>query len=389
MNRPSGDDAWSYIRPPPPLMKQIWPELLGDNNYEFVFLRDYPGRTETNSDDPPESYHSKDLYTPHPSIPNAWKCIGPLDDRVTLVNGEKVLPLSIEGRIREKALVREAVVFGVTRSIPGLLAFRAEATKEMSNEDFVNTIWPAVEAANEHAEEFSQIGKNMIVPLPAAIAIPLTDKGSMIRAQMYNVFEKETNKAYHELEGQEGYLKLNLSDLTEHIMELAQQIIGPQLSDPDTDFFGAGMNSLQAIQLRRLIVRDLDLGGNAKKLTENIIFDTGNGLKLAKHLLRLRLNENGNEKAEYPIVEVKDMIETYSAFQKHARGSDPEPDFHTVILTGATGSLGAHLLSQLLAHTSSPEYFALCVAPTHSPMLPPPSNPVVCYSPQIHSKSPP
>lgn len=222
---------------------------------------------ESNSDDPPESYHSKDLFRPHPSIPNAWKYLGRLDDRITLVNGEKVLPLPIEGRIRGEALVKEAVVFGVARSIPGLLAFRAESVRDMSDVEFIS--------ANQHAEGFSQIGKDMIVPLPAGIAIPLTDKGSLVRPQMYKVFEIVIDEACDKLEeGQEGSLALDLPSLEAYLIKLGQQIIGPQLLDPQTDFFSAGIGSLQAIQMRGLIVKDLNLGGNSKKLTQNVIFDT-------------------------------------------------------------------------------------------------------------------
>ena len=88
----------------------------------------------TNSHDPPESFYSSDLFTKHESIPNAWKYLGRLDDRVTLIDGEKVLPLPIEGRIRQATLVKEAVVFGIERAIPGLLLFRAEAAKDISDE---------------------------------------------------------------------------------------------------------------------------------------------------------------------------------------------------------------------------------------------------------------
>ena len=341
-------------------MKQIWPKPINDKTSEFVFLRDYPGRVETNLDDPPESYHSKDLFEPHPSIPNAWKYLGRLDDRITLVNGEKVLPLPIEGRIRAQALVREAVVFGVARSIPGLLAFRAEAAKALSDGEFINAIWPAVKAANQNAEGFSQIGRDMVVPLPAGIAIPLTDKGSMIRPQVYKVFEKEIGETYGRLEeGQEGTLELDLPGLEKYLIRLGQQIIGPQLFDNHTDFFSAGMDSLQAIQMRGHIVKDLSLGGNSKELTQNIIFETANVSNLAKHLLRLRLNQEDNHEADDPITEMKALIQKYSTFQKHTLTTTHSPSSHTILLTGATGSLGAHLLSILLSNSHISNIYCL------------------------------
>ncbi len=70
----------------------------------------------SNSDDPPNSYHTSDLFVAHATIPNAWKFIGRLDDRITLTTGEKVLPLEIEGCIMQESIVSEAVMFGVERS---------------------------------------------------------------------------------------------------------------------------------------------------------------------------------------------------------------------------------------------------------------------------------
>ncbi len=321
---------------------------------------------KSNSDDPPESYHSKDLFRPHPSIPNAWKYLGRLDDCITLVNGKKVLPLPIEGRIRGEALVKEAVVFGVARSIPGLLAFRAESARDMSDVEFISAIWPAVEAANQHAEGFSQIGKDMIVPLPAGIAIPLTDKGSMIRPQMYKVFEMVIDEAYDKLEeGQEGSLTLDLPSLEAYLIKLGQQIIGPQLLDPRTNFFSAGMGSLQAIQMRGLIAKDLNLG---KKLTQNVIFDTANVSNLAKHLLRLRQSQDGNDEVGDPVAEMETMIQKYSIFERHVPRSSTEPDYHVVVLTGVTPLLPFHL-QDLLPH------------PWQGPPLPHPKLPSISLPP--------
>lgn len=82
---------------------------VSDDLYELVVLDGYKSKVVSNSDDPPRSFHSNDLFSPHPIIPDAWKHIGRIDDRVTLVNGEKVLPLPIEGRIRSDRLVSEAV----------------------------------------------------------------------------------------------------------------------------------------------------------------------------------------------------------------------------------------------------------------------------------------
>ncbi|KAI4243296.1 MAG: hypothetical protein L6R42_010793, partial [Xanthoria sp. 1 TBL-2021] len=198
-----------------------------------------------------KSFRSKDVFSPHLTVPHAWKYLGRLDDRVTLTNGEKVLPLPIEGRIKEHPLVREDVVFGVDRPIPGSLVFRSEAARDMADDEFIDAIWPDVEAANENAEAFSQIGKSMIVPLPAGVEYPQADKGSFIRPQMYKAFEKEIDDAYSRLDhNREGTLQLDVLGLEEHLLRMGRELVGQALVNKTTDFFKAGMNSLQAIQMR-------------------------------------------------------------------------------------------------------------------------------------------
>ena len=184
------------------------------------------------------------------------------------MNGEKALPLPIEGTIHQHRLVMEAVVFGIGRAIPGLLIFRSQATKELGDRDFTDSVWPTVEAANRVAEGFSPIEKDMMVPMPAEVSIPITDRGSIIRAQVYSTFEKEVEGAYIRIEQrEEGTTRMDGAELETHLLKLGQQIIGPQLSDPKDNLFTLGMNSLQAIQMRGSIVRDLYLGGNGRKLS--------------------------------------------------------------------------------------------------------------------------
>ncbi|KAL8707032.1 MAG: hypothetical protein Q9225_007868, partial [Loekoesia sp. 1 TL-2023] len=357
-SRDPEDREWAYIRIPQLKMKHIWPRSIGENQFEFVFLKDYPSRLESNSDDPPHSFYSKDIFSPHATIPNAWKYVGRIDDRVTLTNGEKVLPLPIEGRIRGQPLVRECVVFGVGKPIPGLLVFRSAEARDMPDEEFVERIWPDVEAANQAAEGFSQIGKEIIVPLPADAAYPQADKGSFIRSQVYQAFEKEINEAYDRLEQhQEGKLQLDLPQLEEHLLYLGRGLVGYQLGSKTTDFFTAGMDSLRAIQMRGLIIKDLDLGGNSKNLNQNVVFETSNVENLAKHLYDLRQGHFSD--IEDPNTAIQTLIQKYSVFKQHSPGPNSVREAHTVVLTGATGGLGSQLLSKLSFDRSVSKIYCL------------------------------
>ena len=111
--------------------------------------------------------------------------------------------------------------------------------------------------------------------------------------------------------------------------------------------------------MRGLILRDLDLGGNSRKLGQNVIFDTANAARLAKHLYALRVSAVTPEDDEDEIKEMETMIKKYSTFEQHVPGSSPAPEGHVVILTGSTGSLGAHILALLLTQSDVRNIYCL------------------------------
>ncbi|KAI0466492.1 hypothetical protein F4859DRAFT_526594 [Xylaria cf. heliscus] len=334
MRREEGDDTWNYIRIYSNVRKFVTMCPIGDNQFECVYLQGHPGLSTWNSHDPEHHcWRSKDIFTPHRSIPDAWKYVTRIDDRITLVNGEKVLPLPIEGRVRDHDLVREAVVVGVDRPIPGLLLFRSQASDSLSDASFIEAVWPTIEEANLRAEGFSQLTPQMICILPSAIDYPRTDKGSIIRAQVYKKFSTEIENMYEKLErGNEGTAKLGLPAIREFILNTHERITGSHLDSIETDFFFAGVDSLKAIQIRRVIQDTLYLGG--KTLDTNVVYNYRNVRGLADYLLSLSQDRD-----------IADEGVQSSMERLIGRFSQPT---ETVLLTGATGSLGVHVLAQMV-----------------------------------------
>lgn len=308
--------------------------LIGDNQFECVYLQGHPGLSTWNSDDPePRCWRSKDIFTPHPSIPDAWKYVTRIDDRVTLLNGEKVLPLPMEGCIRDHDLVREAVVVGIDRPIPGLLLFRSTTSDNLSYKAFIEAVWPTIEQANLRAESFSQLTREMICVLGSGINYPQTDKGSVIRPQVYRQFSREIEDMYGRLEKNSlGTEILDQSATQKFILDTYERVTGAHLSSIDTDFFSAGVDSLKAIQIRRVIQDTLYLHG--KILETNVVYNCRNVRGLAHHLSSLSQGRDiVGEVEQFPM----DIL-----INKYSQPSE------TVLLTGATGSLGAHVLAQMV-----------------------------------------
>ena len=233
------------------------------------------------------------------------------DDRITLENGEKVLPLPIEGRIRQYELVREAVVAGVDRALPGALIFRA--SEHLSTEEFLDAVWSSIENANSRTESFSQITKDMVVILPSNLECPKTDKGSIIRAQVYEKFADYIDEMYHSLESdQEGDLQLDLAGIESFLKNTYIDVVGTTLESLEIDLFNAGLHSLKAIQMRHTIQRTLDLNGN--HLGTNVIYEHGNLAVLAKYLFSLGPGGHDLSRSEDKTLVMKELIQKYSSF---------------------------------------------------------------------------
>ncbi|KAI0166073.1 acetyl-CoA synthetase-like protein [Xylariaceae sp. FL1272] len=345
IQREPGDDSWVYIRPYASLRPHLHWKQISKGIYESVYLKSHPAlmASTSNSDDPPGSFHARDLFEPHPTIENAWKYIARDDDRITLLSGEKILPLSMEGVVRESALVRDGLMVGNDRLMPGLLIFSSSAATALSTNEITDAIWPLIEATNNVMDEHARITRDMVVILPPDVEYPATDKNNIIRAAAYRKFEDVVEKLYdhdNKTNGVTKNLRLSLEGLQEHIYHAIRDQAGIDIPDYEADFFAAGIDSLRAAQLRRLLLQDLDLGGHS--LATNVFYDAGNVVKLAKVLFALQTgqqlhDETLENKEEIRLME--DLISEYGVFEARKE---------VVVLTGATGALGAHILDQLL-----------------------------------------
>ena len=85
-SRPADDKLWNYLAPPPHIAPFIYWRPYADGLFELQVLDGHGGKPKTvsNSDDPPNSFRTSDLFEPHPTLQNRWKFIGRIDDRVTL-----------------------------------------------------------------------------------------------------------------------------------------------------------------------------------------------------------------------------------------------------------------------------------------------------------------
>ncbi|KAI2720735.1 hypothetical protein CBS147332_3975 [Penicillium roqueforti] len=367
------DKEWQYTRLHRPIADLTLMDEISPGVFECVALDGLPSKGPSNSKPPysaknPEnSFRTADLFTRHPdpAKSNYYKYLSRLDDRITLVNGEKVLPIPIEGRVREEPIVSDCVVFGFQRTVPGALIFRAPGkVPHLSDEEFLEAIWPAVEVANSRAETFSRIPKELVIIKGADVVYPRTDKGTCIRGQVYQQFEEDIKQVYAKFEGsgqKGGSLSLNVSELEDWLLSRFREDLGVPIPDAEADIFSAGVDSLQTTQIWRFIMRDIDIAERGDQLSQNIVFEKGTVKALAKHLYQLRTGEESEKEDE--LDSMREMIEKYSHFTQHFPTITQSPETEVVVVTGATGNLGAFIVSELLRRPTVSGVWAIVRAP--------------------------
>ncbi|KAF2704788.1 male sterility protein [Pleomassaria siparia CBS 279.74] len=334
--RPANDPVWNYVREHEQLKPYLKWVPQGPNLFECTITDGWPAKVTSNQ--PDGSYATKDLFEPHPTIPAAWKYIARLDDTIVLVNGEKFNPVMMEGVIRSHKAVTETVVFGNGRPQLGVLIIPSPAVDGLSEEVIVDRVIPVIEEANRTAEAYARVSRDMIKVLPHGCEFPRTDKGSIIRQAFYRQFAKEIDDIYDEVATTSGDLQpFPLPDMERFIRTTLTKSI-PEAANVENheDFFSLGVDSLQSIQMRTEILKTVDIGGN--KLGQNVVFEYPSIAALSAHLIGLR---TGNTDLKTAVEDdMQNLIEKYGGFT-------PRLQSHSVVVTGATGSLGAHVVAQL------------------------------------------
>jgi thioester reductase-like protein len=348
-HRPPADKEWNWLRPPPALLPYLRWVQHGDA-YELVILDGWPSKVVSNRED--GSYATRDLFVRHPTKSDRFKYVGRLDDWIILVNGEKLNPVQFEHTVQADKHVAEAVVFGVGQVSAGLIIVPARGYDAVSEDEYLRLVQPAIDAANAQAEAHAKIDREHIRVLKADAAddCPKTDKGTVIRAAFYKKFEALIKSVYEDAErATGGQLQLDFEELVVWLKQLTLELLELPASEAarvaeGADFFALGLDSLAAYRMYSRIMRTLDLGARASEVAGNVCFEYPNIKALASYLSALRSGVAYSKRSETE--EMRTLIDRYGVFTAQAVGNAGPP--RVVLLTGVTGSLGAHVLNTLL-----------------------------------------
>ncbi|OAL18049.1 hypothetical protein AYO22_11065 [Fonsecaea multimorphosa] len=186
---------------------------------------------------------------------------------------------------------------------------------------------------------------------------PKTSSGKVLKRELRLMFENSLLSAGPEQtdtprngEYQRIQTQTDEARLQDLLLKRVQQQ-GILVSSIDENFHDIGMDSLLAMRLKNAIDRDVELGGHSKLAPEDI-FQYGTVRRLAAHLM---VNQHGSRAStgasshfDAIVDEMDSMVGKYGEFRMHRVSEGVVAHKQTVLLTGGTGSLGAHILALLV-----------------------------------------
>ncbi|KAI1773560.1 hypothetical protein F4818DRAFT_452989 [Hypoxylon cercidicola] len=343
--RPGPDYNWRYLR----LRSDLGLEVRPIPDSDRFRLVGFPIGWD-------KPFEVQDELERNPDSPLEIRILGRTDDLIVLKTGEKVQPRQLEEVLNADPAIRAAVCIG-----SGFfeLAVIIDPVNEDSDEKSIKDhVWELVTTANSTLDHHARItSKKAIIIKPRGASIPRSDKGSVMRRGVHEIFKKEIEDAYAAMESEslgEGF-ELDPADMESGIRHLIATVASNRMDsktmDPDKDFFESGMDSLQSVLLARLLSSALRTrqpadGNEMPKLTVDFIYQNSSIRKLAAVSARLVNLEDKNQPleqhdrlAEITAVANKFLARADEAVQRQAGK-------HVILMTGSTGNLGAHTLAR-------------------------------------------
>ncbi|KAG9196623.1 hypothetical protein G6011_01744 [Alternaria panax] len=344
----AADNDWQYLRNynPPKLVE--FENREGDLA-ELVIKPGWPHTAKQNR--PDGSFATADLFAAHPTIKDAWLYHSRADSQLTLITGKKFDPAPLEDAIATSPYLDDVLIFGNNQPFPGALLLRSEQASNMSDQELLNAIKTQVEKLNSESQDHTRVPLGMLIPLPHQDQpLEKSSKGTIIRRAAESRFEDIINSAYGSQDS-DSSPEVSDKDLPQHLISLIQSMTGQTAElNEDMDLFSYGVDSIACMQLRTRLRRLIP--NFEGQLPMSVVEDCGTIQRLADYILRKRhgqIDYNGEDQEKLML----DLVKQYGSFKTTPQQATTNGSLggkgvgEVVVLTGATGALGAHILDLL------------------------------------------
>lgn len=342
---PGPDYGWQYFRLRRDIKLRIEPTSTSNDGDQHFKLTTYPLGWD-------KPFEIQDQLVTSPRNPMVdFNAIGRMDSVIVLATGEKVQPTIIETMLSEHPLVAAAIAFGDGHFQLGVIVQPSHATSSDCFDEYKTSVWPTLLEANELMDAHARIAsKDAIIVVPYTVTLPRSDKGSLLRREVYAMLDGEIKQVYQQLESSthptdcQFVLDRN-RDIKQQLKDLIQNAL-PKWNVPaqewtiSNDFFELGMDSLQAVELRRLLLPSIE---SAEAIPRDFVYRHPSVLELAEAIESVHRKQELDQPVDVRQKMVDGFVEQYS-LRTQKQGKEEN---YVVLLTGSTGSLGCHLVAHL------------------------------------------
>lgn len=372
----SSKEDWQYYAFSPCLgaeFRHYWEDL-----YEMVIVRKAefaPSQAVFYTFPDLQEYSMKDVYSQHPSKPGLWLYRGRSDDVIVFSTGEKINPLTMEGIIGIHPDVSSALVVGQGRFQSALLieAKKPPVTLD-ERETLLENMWPTIERANGDCPAHGKVARHLVLFTNPEKPMLRAGKGTIQRMSTVDLYKEEFDTLYAQQSGPKrptgSLLRLNRE---ESLIRTLQPIVEAEVQAghflSEDDLFALGLDSLKVTNLVRHINLSLErVGKNDLRILPRTIYSNPTVNQLAHTVMNMT---NGAPSLSHETVNTEEgmrsMLEHYTKdlpLTGHTSLTPPPDAPKTVILTGSTGTIGCHLLTNVLANPAVAHLY--CFTRIHS-----------------------
>ncbi|KAI0842998.1 hypothetical protein F5Y06DRAFT_78562 [Hypoxylon sp. FL0890] len=298
----------------------------------------------------------KDLYSKHPTKENLWLHRGRADDIIVFSTGEKLNPIEMESIINANPAVSGAVITGHGRFQSSLLIEAVKPpTNDAEKEEFLEAIWPSVQAANKESPSHGRIHRNMIIFTSADKPMLRAGKGTVQRKMTVDLYAPELDALYQASElpingtigvATNGYD--NIQDTVKSVIAASTDIDVNSLP-PSADLFELGLDSLQVTAITRELNRFLSKHGRPPSLETRSVYSNPSISALTavvSALIEGRAHLQGGDSNEQKMQKLYELHAANMPISGRPPQQKPS-DGLVFLLTGSTGSLGSYMLDSL------------------------------------------
>lgn len=316
VNSPGRD--WVWLMPMPLAEPYLKFEPYGEEDQGLWHLTVLPGMpTLVMSNRPDGSYATQDLFVRHPTDPRKWKFSHRADDIIVLVNGLKADPHLLEEAMEKNRYVDTAMAFGAGRDSLGLVVVPSTSAAGLSEEELASLIAPDLELGNFSVSAYTRVSLDSVIFREAGSGVPRTAKDTLIRSKFLEMCKEDIEAHYAAREAQSN-AQVSVAD--DEVEDIVREVVSSVLSaedvelGTDTDFFGLGMDSLQASYVRSRLLKRVNVGG--RLLPTNVVFENPTVGQLTDYLLAVR-NGRDSKDANDPVkIVAQGLVQKYTQFSR-------------------------------------------------------------------------